>query len=253
MISAYFSKIQYTESLAGDKIRTSDSYRNTTWFALNNLFKYHEEAGNISHNFMKIAKPKAKSDPIKPKYQLTADDFSKMLQKIPGKNPFVRTRNKAILLVLMTTGMRREALCQIDVDDIDLEKHKIKIIDKGEKEHLYDIESSLEECIKKWLIWRSQVKAQSKALFISMEGERLSSNCIYNMVQEDTYNALGKKLSPHKIRAGYCTILYSQTHDIEFVRRAVGQANVSTTQRYIVTDGKEKERAAKILQELIKI
>ena len=55
-------------------------------------------------------------------------------------------------------------------------------------------------------------------------------------------------VSPHKIRAGVASILYEETKDIEFVRRAIGHTNVATTQRYIRTENKEREKASKLLE-----
>ena len=79
----------------------------------------------------------------------------------------------------------------------------------------------------------------------------MSASTIKYLVYKYTERALGKALSPHKLRAGYCSILYNQTHDIEFVRRAVGHANVATTQRYIVTNGSEKKKVAEIMGSLL--
>ena len=58
-------------------------------------------------------------------------------------------------------------------------------------------------------------------------------------------------VSPHKLRSGFCSILYKKTGDIEFVRRAVGHANSATTARYIVTNGEEKQNAAEIMGSII--
>ena len=89
------------------------------------------------------------------------------------------------------------------------------------------------------------------ALFISKYGERISAKGVSNIVKKYTEEALGKPLSPHKLRAGFCSILYNKTHDTEFVRRAVGHSNISTTQRYIVTDGDEKRQSASIIGKAI--
>ena len=66
-----------------------------------------------------------------------------------------------------------------------------------------------------------------------------------------TKKALGKAMSPNKLRAGFCSILYDETHDIEFVRKVVGHAKIETTQRYIATKGSEKKNAAAIMDKLL--
>ena len=71
------------------------------------------------------------------------------------------------------------------------------------------------------------------------------------MIIETTEIALGRRLSPHKLRAGLCSILYDETHDIEFVRRAIGHSNVATTSRYIHTNEDEKQKASNIMEKLL--
>jgi integrase/recombinase XerD len=88
-------------------------------------------------------------------------------------------------------------------------------------------------------------------LFLSDRGCRISETAIDTIVHKYTKAAIGKPLSPHKLRAGFCSVLYEQTGDIEFVRRAVGHSSAATTQRYIVTNGDERKRASEIIGNLI--
>ncbi len=60
-----------------------------------------------------------------------------------------------------------------------------------------------------------------------------------------------KRLSPHKIRAGVCTLLYETTGDIKFVADFIGHANVATTQRYIVNNGKAKKTGAELINKAV--
>ena len=106
-----------------------------------------------------------------------------------------------------------------------------------------------------WLYDRQEflnrVKQNTDALFITATGSRISGNAIYYLIDKYSSEALGYHISPHKLRAGYCSIMYEKTHDIEFVRRAVGHSDVSTTQRYIVTPNKERKEATHIMNQLI--
>ena len=78
----------------------------------------------------------------------------------------------------------------------------------------------------------------------------MSIESVKEVVERCTKNALGKKLSPHKLRAGFCSILYKETHDIEFVRRAVGHSDIKTTQRYISVDDTERRKASTIMNNI---
>ena len=83
-------------------------------------------------------------------------------------------------------------------------------------------------------------------------GERFNTRGITKLVYKVSEESLGYKISPHKLRAGFCSVLYSKTHDIEFVRRAVGHSSINTTQRYIKTNNNEREMASKIMNDIFK-
>lgn len=252
-LSKYFMTIQFKTDNDGNKVKTSDSYRNAVWFALNNFFEYHYEVGNISKNHMKIVKPLKSADNDSQKRILLApNDFKKMLCHIPGDNLVMIKRNKAILLLYMTTGMRRDALCQANLSDIDFDTSEIVITDKGEKTHIYNLNEETMNAILDWMECRKMMNHHpTDALFITYQGNRMTGNSVYNMISKCSSEALGRSISPHKLRAGLCSILYEETHDIEFVRRAIGHSNISTTQRYIVTEGNEKKTASQIMAKLI--
>lgn len=249
----YFTIIQYKEDKDGNKTKTSGSYLNSVWFALNNFFEYQYELGRISKNYMGTVKPAKSKGNItsgQPTNLLTANDFKKMLCHIPGDTIEIIKRNKAILMLYMTTGMRRDALCQINIADIN--GNALTVVDKGEKTHKYVLTPETINAIDEWLNERKYIrKAVPDALFVTYQGKRMTGNAIYTMVSKCAQTALGKSIGPHKLRSGLCSILYEETHDIEFVRRAIGHSNVSTTQRYIATEGDERETASQIMSKLL--
>ena len=167
----------------------------------------------------------------------------------------MRNRDILIMLLFMQTGMRKTALSEINIDDIDLSKRELLVIDKGNKRHIYYLTDDVVKYLKLWLLQRDKILGDnySDALFISENKTRLSNNAIYKLVEKYCEEALDERISPHKLRSGFCSILYNETKDAEFVRRAVGHSNISTTQRYIVTDNSEKERAANLINNLIKV
>lgn len=251
-LSAYFADLQYKIDKNGKRVTTSDSYRNSVWFALNKFFNYSLAVGDIQQNYMGEVKPEQNKDEPNKKKLLTADDFKKMLDCVPGKG-IIKIRNIAILRLYMTTGMRKDALCAIDLEDLDLDTGELKVIDKGKKIHIYNLKHKTIHALQEWLDIRDQLlsKEDTDALFITEYGQRVGGSCMAKLVNNCSEHALGYKISPHKLRSGLCSILYSQTHDAEFVRRAVGHSKITTTQRYIVTDGEEKKKASAIMEELL--
>lgn len=250
------SKIDVTKYM-GSLASKSDSYRQSVWSCLNNFFGYFEAEGEIERNYMRTIK-KAKNHDLERinahRVLLTEDDFNKILYGVEHKGNECAVRDKAILLILMTTGMRETALTEIDVSDIDMSDKELEIIDKGNKRHEYPLNSKTFEALQKWMDDREfWLKGNdTDALFLSNQGNRLSVRGLDKLVRTSTKNYLGKELSPHKLRAGFCSILYSKVHDVAFVSKAVGHSNPSVTMRYIVTDNSEREKSAKIFDDILK-
>ena len=219
---------------------------------LNNFFTYLKNSGECEKNYMDmISVPKRKDDHVE-RIRMTEDDFNKILQCQTSRNPFLWYRNNAMLLIFMTTGIRRSAMASINISDIDFDNDTLSVIDKGDKIHTYKLPQKAMAAVYKWLrIRKSHIKEDTDALFISLQGNRINPMDIYSAIKKHTYDALGIELSPHKLRAGFITIMYEHTHDIEKVRRVVGHSNTTTTQKYIVTDDYEKEEAASIMDSIL--
>ena len=263
IITRYFIKIQNKE----DGSETSISYRQCIWSCLNNFFSFLTKRKLIVDNYFTIAgieRPKGNDlyEINKKRKMLTTEDFQKILmavdngvgsKKSRSYQKRYQNRDKAILLMFMTTGMRKTALEEINVRDIDVEKHTLYTIDKGHKVFTYYLTDEIIDVINKWLVDRYNLLGEidDGALFISRYNTRMSGDSIAELVDKYAYEALGYHISPHKLRSGLVSILYDQTGDIEFCRRAIGHSNVTTTQRYIVTNNDERERTAKIMNNLL--
>ncbi len=245
-----------TKEVDGKQVETSDSYRNTVWYALNNFLQYLEDHRLIPQNYIKKIKKKKNNDLERinqNRVRLTANDFNKLLASVNRQNSRYPERDKAILLLYMSTGMRKTALSSINLSDIDMEERKLTLIDKGDAPHMYSLNDKEIEALKAWMDKRERFPEakDTNALFISNIGNRISSDELERMVKSYSFKALGKAISPHKLRSGFITIMYEQTGDIEKVRRMVGHKQIATTQRYIVTDNSEKEEAANIMESLL--
>lgn len=255
-VYSYFISIKTKESSNGTTY-TSDSYQATIWSCLNSLFDYLKSHKYININYMNlISRPKNHDlDRINEnRVLLTESDFSKIVNCInKEKNMVKRRRDLAVVVLLMNTGMRETALTNIMLDDIDyIYEKELTVVDKGKKRHVYKLSSSVCDIISAWMDSRKNYnKNGDDHLFLTNRGTPLKADCVYDIVTRYTEKALGKKLSPHKLRSGYCSILYEKTGDIEFVRRAVGHASSTTTQRYIVTKGDEKAKAAEIMSGIL--
>ena len=238
-------------------VPASASHIKGTHTTLMGFFSYLQMKGYIRDNPVKLVGRIKREDVIE-RRKLTEEDLKKILKAVNDLNEtedFYKTRDIAILMLFMNTGMRETALTEINLSDINFSKNTLRIIDKRHTEHKYFINEKLKRALMKYIGKRNQFLRlrgeESDALFVTQKSGRISSSTVNELVKKYTYEALGQKLSPHKLRAAYCTILYDKTHDIEFVREAVGHRSVSVTQRYIAKDGQDKIKASNMMADLL--
>lgn len=257
---SYIISCQTKRNDDGMEEYTSDSYQLVVYCALNSFFGFMVKRQYLAHNPMnEIEKPRNRDferNKNTRKY-LTQRDFNKILDTIKNENFHKgKTINRDILMMLifMTTGIRATALMEINISDIDTILNTLTVVDKGNRTHTYYLNEETMKYLTLWLTDRVKINGSegTDALFITRDGKRISQKNVSSIVERCTKRALGVAFSPHKLRAGFCSILYNKTHDAEFVRRAVGHRNIQTTQRYIKTGDEEKEKAMRLMSEVFK-
>lgn len=253
----YFKTIKTKQGKDGNIVKTSDSYRQSTYSVISVFFDYLESNKLIKKNYLRGVKRPKNNDLVRinaNRKLLTGEDFKAILDVVlRNEKPFIKIRDYAIMQIFMNTGIRKTSLCSINISDIDFDKGELIVVDKGDKTFVYALPSAVIEAIEKWLSIRNiyLFREATDALFLSQEGHRISIGAVMKLVKKYTKEALGKELSPHKIRSGYCSILYSINPSVEFVQKAVGHSNIQTTQRYIVTDGKEQKFASELIASVL--
>lgn len=257
-VEKYMIGIQTKIDKNGELKYTSDSYQQLMWNCFYSFFDFLQMKGYINKNYIKVVKRPKNHDLERineHRILLTSDDFKKLLDEVEKTwNPVRRARNRAILMVFMNTGMRESALISLMPEDIDYKSKTLYVIDKGNKRHEYQLTNRTINALKDWMDVRSQLcrhKIYDKNIFITHEGKAIQSSTLLAWLRKLSQKSIGVPITPHKLRSGLASILYDQTHDIEFVRRVIGHSNVETTQRYIVTTGDERKVASEIIDNLI--
>lgn len=149
-----------------------------------------------------------------------------------------KERDYCIYKMFLSTGMRVSELAGIDLDDIDLNKKSIKIIRKGGKTQRIFFSNSCYDALVEYLNVRNSVFKpldSERALFVGPSGARLSVRAIQNLTRKYVETALPGKnenITTHKLRSTYASEVLQKTHDIKRVSKALGHANVTTTERY---------------------
>ena len=148
-------------------------------------------------------------------------------------------RDKAILELFFSTGLRLSELCSLD-RDLDLSKDEFSIRGKGEKVRVVFLSDSAKDAIRDYLKAR---KDMDEPMFIQFsrnggKSNRLTPRSIERIVKYYAIAAgISKKVTPHIIRHSFATDLLSNGADIRSVQMMLGHANIATTQIYThVTD-----------------
>lgn len=258
-ISIFMKSIEIKVLKNGEIKQTSFAYRKLVYSALNNFLLYIYKKGIIERNPMELVERVHKKDEVK-KYELSWKDLQSIYNSVDeyygtkeGQSESLKYRDKLILAIFLNTGMRRTALTEINVEDIDFKARTFIAVDKGYKYHTYKMSDTFFATLNKWLDFRECVLSgrKSDSLFPTRQGGRISSNNVERLVKRYSKLALGYPISPHKLRGAFVTNMVRMTGDIEFVREIVGHANIQTTQRYVINDMAAKDKAADIISGML--
>lgn len=157
-------------------------------------------------------------------------------------------RDRAILELFFSTGLRVSELCSLDRDTINLERDEFSIRGKGEKVRLVFLSDTARNAIKTYLAKRGDM---NEALFSSLSeinksgenDQRLTPRSIERIIKKYAIKAgITKKVTPHTLRHSFATDLLQNGADIRSVQMMLGHSSVSTTQIYThVTDKQLRE------------
>ena len=171
---------------------------------------------------------------------ITGTELSRLLHA-PNENDIKSVRDKAILELLFSTGLRVSELCSL-TNDLDLNADEFSIRGKGGKVRVVFMSEEARTAIKKYLALR---KDMSDALFVQVDNDvskkesgPLTRRSIERIVKQYAIKSgISKKVTPHIIRHCFATDLLSNGADIRSVQMMLGHSNIATTQIYThVTD-----------------
>ena len=167
---------------------------------------------------------------------LDADRMARLLE-IPGDGPLV-DRDRAILELLYSSGLRLAELTGLDVDDVDRQEATVRVTGKGNKDRIVPVGSRALDAIAKWRASRPDIAGpEERALFVSNRGTRLSRRGVQARVDHwARRQGIDTRVYPHLFRHSFATHLLESSHDLRGVQELLGHANISTTQVYTHLD-----------------
>ena len=167
---------------------------------------------------------------------LDVDRMARLLD-IPGTGPLV-DRDRAILELLYSSGLRLAELTGLNLGDVDLNDATVRVTGKGNKDRIVPVGSHARKAIRQWSRTRVQLaNGDEKALFVSTRGSRLSQRAVQARVKHwGKRQGIDTRVYPHLFRHSFATHLLESSHDLRGVQELLGHANISTTQVYTHLD-----------------
>ena len=166
-------------------------------------------------------------------------EISKIIDSIDESTQF-GLRDKAIIEMLYSCGLRVTELCELDLSNLFLDDDLIRVYGKGMKERLLPIGKRAKLYLNKYLIHvRPSFDRQNKSsvVFLSRNGKPLTRSMINKILNKwSDFSGINKSISPHVLRHSFATHLLEGGADLRFVQALLGHSDITTTQIYTHLD-----------------
>jgi integrase/recombinase XerC len=202
--------------------------------SIRSFFKFLYREGYVKSNPAKLV-PNPKRPELLPRF-LSVDDAFSLVEKPEGMG-FIPARDRAILELLYSSGLRVNELSGLNIDDINIKECMIKIRGKGKKERIVPVGSKAIDAIKTYLIEKILRKSKNKALFLNRSGFRLTDRGVRRVVVKYARSlSINGRIGPHTLRHSFASHLLQGGADLRVIQELLGHSSLSTTQKYTHLD-----------------
>jgi integrase/recombinase XerC len=205
--------------------------------SLRAFYKYVLRTGRINNNPAAMIQS-LKTEKYMPAF-LSVDEMLDLL-KTQNDNSVLSLRNRAILEVFYSSGLRLSELAGLDLIDLDFNQKLVKVRGKGRKERIVPIGSPSLKAVEEYLEKVGEIQRDTgttdvlkKPLFLNAHGKRITTRSIARIVNALTEKSgIGRKISPHALRHSFATHLLNAGADLRSIQELLGHESLSTTQKY---------------------
>lgn len=164
---------------------------------------------------------------------LSREEISSLLDQ-PDKKEKSGFRDHCMLELLYASGLRVSELCQLQLDDLDLQQGLVRVFGKGAKERLVPLHDLAQQQLIDYLRhWRPLFSPKNKSFFLSRQGSGLSRQYVWKMIKKYALTAgIRRPISPHTFRHSFATHLLEGGADLRVVQMLLGHADIAATEIY---------------------
>jgi len=222
-IRSWIVDLMRTKKLANKSINRKLS-------CLRSYFKFSQKRGLEKNPMKKIIAPKTgKKLPV----FVQEEAMTKILDPQMFADGYAGERDRAIIELLYSQGLRRSELLGLTEKNLDLVQRNIKVLGKGNKERIIPMAPRMVELLKSYLVLKKEHFGAGGPLFLTEKGKPMYPKYLYNLVKKylNLIPTLEQK-SPHVLRHTFATHLANQGADLNAIKELLGHASLAATQVY---------------------
>jgi len=211
----------------------SNSSINRKISSLKTYYKFLLKTGQISET--PLAKHRALKVATKVQIPFSQTEVEDVLELFDHANDFETLRDKLIVELFYSTGIRRAELIGLRLSDVSEIQKTIKVLGKRNKERIIPLLPSVLGTIAKYKIFREALPdlGASKTLFVTSKGNAIYETLVYRVITRYFSEiSLKVKKSPHILRHSFATHLLNQGAELNAVKELLGHASLASTQVY---------------------
>jgi integrase/recombinase XerC len=201
--------------------------------SLNSYYKFLLKIEEIQTN--PLIKHKALKTATKVQIPFSENEINSVLTELDFDKSFEGIRNKLIVELFYSTGIRRIELVEIKLNDVNTVEKTLKVLGKRNKERIIPLIGTVTKTIKEYLRERSSLQniADSEYFFLTKKGVKIYETLVYRIINDYFSVASNKvKKSPHILRHSFATHLLNQGADLNAVKELLGHSSLAATQIY---------------------
>jgi integrase/recombinase XerC len=215
--------------LVDDRISNNSINRKVS--SLKSFYKFLQKTEQIKSN--PLVKHKSLKVAKKVQVPFTSKEINEVINNLDIGDDFKSLRNKLIVELFYSTGMRRAELINLKLESISFQSKTIKVLGKRNKERLIPLIPSVIKTIEEYLSFKKEITTDSDYLFVTEKGKKIYETLVYRLINNYFSNVSTKvKKSPHILRHSFATHLLNQGADLNSVKELLGHSSLASTQVY---------------------
>jgi integrase/recombinase XerC len=211
----------------------SNSSVNRKISSLKSFYKFLLKTKQIENS--PLLKHKSLKTPKKIQIPFSEKELDQVLNQLTYPEGFDGIRDKLIIDLFYTTGIRRVELIDLKMQNIDLSNNTLKVLGKRNKERILPILPIISKQIRSYLLERTKIEVikDKEHFFLMLKGVKLNDSFVYRLINHYFSNVSEKvKRSPHILRHTFATHMLNNGADLNSVKELLGHSSLASTQVY---------------------